>query len=202
MSGNTIAAAGHAWIGCDISLDMLALACGIPTDQMSTLTASFTSARHLIHHRSAAEQQNAPCQQQNSAHARSRTGFNALNHRHAKPSQMPTSARGQGLVLWSDMAQGIPLRKASLDGVVSVSAVQWLCHRPDAEASLRRLFEDLFQCLKPHAKAVLQVYIAGTCMHLSLLASCLHLPAAFCQQNTADLLHILTCTSACLQVPF
>lgn len=179
MSGNTIAAAGHVWIGCDISLDMLALASGIPANQMPSLTENLTSAEQPNNHSSAASQQTAP-QQPSSAHFKSRTGFNALNHRHTSPSQMLSPASGQGVVVWSDMAQGIPLRKASLDGVISISAVQWLCHRPNAEESLTRLFVDLYQCLKPNAKAVLQVYIAGTCMYLTLSAGCLPLLAAYC----------------------
>ena len=91
----------------------------------------------------------------------SRTGHNTLNHRRAmhSTSDMP-EARGQ--VLQADMAQGFPLRPSSIDGAISISAVQWLCHMPNPEAALQRMFSSLYKCLKPRCRAVLQVYLTGT----------------------------------------
>lgn len=161
MSGSIIAAAGHAWVGFDISLNMLALAAGLPTDAchaspqgMSTAQQAPQQPKHCL----------PPEPEPPSAHAtKSRTGFNALNHRtNTQPVQLMAQPRGKGLVVLSDVAQGIPLRQHSFDGAISISAVQWLCHHPDAKTTLGRLFSSLFGCLKQDARAVLQVYIAGT----------------------------------------
>ena len=162
MSGDTTAAAGHAWIGCDISLDMLAIASGIPVDSTYSLKATLTAAQQPSDH-STPDQGPQPCQSQPaSTSVKSRTGFNALNHKPFEHLLRASAAKGRGLVMLSDMAQGLPVRKHSMDGAISISAVQWLCHHPDAESALSRLFNDLYNCLKPSAKAVLQVYIAGS----------------------------------------
>lgn len=178
MSGAVIAAAGHAWVGCDISLDMLAVATGITPEVAPALRKTLTSAQQTYHLKSAQQQQQpAPSVQPSKAANKSRTGFNSLNHKPLKAFQHSSSSRGHGLVLWSDMAQGIPCRTHSLDGAISISAVQWLCHLPEAEKALSRLFKDLFRCLKPCAKAVLQVYVASEHffahhpLHLALLHS-------------------------------
>lgn len=99
LSGRELTAAGHAWVGLDISPAMLQLA-----------------------------------------------------------ASADACAGRLGL---ADMAQGLPLRSGALDGAVSISAVQWLCGRPGSEALLARLFNDLRRCLRPGAKAALQVYPEG-----------------------------------------
>lgn len=105
----------------------------------------------------------------------SRSGYNKLNHRHFNPNlAMHQSSTSKGLVFRSDMAQGIPLRAASIDGVVSISAVQWLCYLPNPRPALARLFRDLHRCLKPGCKAVLQVYLAGQLEKHSI--ACLRIP--------------------------
>ena len=66
-----------------------------------------------------------------------------------------------GRVCLADMAQGLPLRLGTFDGLVSISAVQWLCALPDSEAALARLFRAMRGCLTHRACAALQVYPEG-----------------------------------------
>jgi 18S rRNA (guanine1575-N7)-methyltransferase len=67
-----------------------------------------------------------------------------------------------GDVLLSDAGQGLPFRPGSFDGVVSVSAIQWLCYSnatdQDPKLRLNRFFSSLYSVLKKDAKAVLQFY--------------------------------------------
>eukprot|EP00891_Asterochloris_glomerata_P008386 jgi/Astpho2/8386/Aster-x1494 len=79
-----------------------------------------------------------------------------------------------GGVLLSDMGHGLPLRAASFDGAISISAVQWLCHAAQPELACRRFFGALRHCLKPEAAAILQVYIAGDGESALLLAGARH----------------------------
>lgn len=62
----------------------------------------------------------------------------------------------------ADMGQGLPFRPASFDGVISISALQWLCYSnstdQDPKLRLNRFFSSLYGVLKRDAKAVLQFY--------------------------------------------
>ena len=91
----------------------------------------------------------------------SRTGHNSLNHKTVKHPGRANAAAGRGLVVQSDMGQGMPLRDNSIDGAISISAVQWLCHASEPRKGLRRLFRSLHDFLKPERKAVMQVYLTG-----------------------------------------
>ena len=66
-----------------------------------------------------------------------------------------------GAVLRGDFGQGLPFRERCFDGVVSISAAQWLCQGDDEaaiDARLRRFFGSLHTMLRPGARACLQVY--------------------------------------------
>lgn len=62
----------------------------------------------------------------------------------------------------ADMGLGLPFRPGTFDGVVSVSALQWLCYSEsndqDPKLRLNRFFSSLYSVLKKNAKAVLQFY--------------------------------------------
>ena len=64
-------------------------------------------------------------------------------------------------VLLGDMGQGLPFRPGTFDGVVSISALQWLCnadkksHHPWKR--LLKLFTQLYSSMKPGGRAVFQV---------------------------------------------
>jgi 18S rRNA (guanine1575-N7)-methyltransferase len=67
-----------------------------------------------------------------------------------------------GDLLQVDMGQGLPFRPGTFDGVISVSALQWLCYsnstEQDPKLRLNRFFSSLYSVLKRDAKAVLQFY--------------------------------------------
>jgi hypothetical protein len=50
-------------------------------------------------------------------------------------------------LLASDFGAGLPLRASLFDAAISVSAVQWLLHRPDSQRALASLFRDLLSLL-------------------------------------------------------
>jgi len=68
----------------------------------------------------------------------------------------------EGDLLLHDMGQGLPFRVGTFDGIVSISAVQWLCYSNKAhEIPRRRLtafFRTLYFCLKRGARAAIQLY--------------------------------------------
>lgn len=162
MSGTVLSEAGHTWVGCDISADMLSLAQGTAPLCSSSKQLSISPNGKLT-----AKPVSA------TPRLSSRTGYNLLNHTHTDSegiSQKPSASRG--LVCQSDMAQGIPFRPDSLDGAISISAVQWLCHLPIPHVALGMLFRDLYRCLRPGCKAVLQTYLAGRPHASRLILQC------------------------------
>ena len=80
----------------------------------------------------------------------------------APPPEPLPSLEDVGDVLKSDMGQGLPFRPASFDGVISISAIQWLCYSSssdqDPKLRLNRFFSALYSVLKRDAKAILQFY--------------------------------------------
>ncbi|GMH88877.1 hypothetical protein TL16_g11289, partial [Triparma laevis f. inornata] len=61
-----------------------------------------------------------------------------------------------------DMGTGLPFRSASFDGMISISALQWLCYSNSSKQvpkrRLVRFFSALYGVLKRGARAVLQFY--------------------------------------------
>ncbi|KAI8491646.1 Williams Beuren syndrome chromosome region 22 protein [Branchiostoma belcheri] len=68
----------------------------------------------------------------------------------------------EGDLLQSDMGQGMCFRPGTFDGVISISAIQWLCnadkktHNPPKR--LYKFFSTLYACMARGARAVLQLY--------------------------------------------
>ena len=89
------------------------------------------------------------------------TNDNGSNSDNAKLFPLQ-SLEDVGDVLKSDMGQGLPFRPASFDGVISISAIQWLCYSSssdqDPKLRLNRFFSALYSVLKRDAKAILQFY--------------------------------------------
>lgn len=80
-----------------------------------------------------------------------------------------------GDLVHSDMGQGLPFRPGSFDGVISVSAIQWLCYgetsEQDPKLRLNRFFSSLYSILKKNARAILQFY-PETSEQAVLIAQC------------------------------
>lgn len=68
----------------------------------------------------------------------------------------------EGDLILTDMGQGMPFRPGMFDGVISISAVQWLCnadkksHNPAKR--MLKFFTTLYACMSRGARAALQVY--------------------------------------------
>lgn len=64
-------------------------------------------------------------------------------------------------LLLHDMGDGLPFKPGTFDGVVSISAVQWLCNADKAHhvprKRMRRFFRSLYTCLTKGGRAALQV---------------------------------------------
>lgn len=67
-----------------------------------------------------------------------------------------------GDLIHTDMGLGLPFKPGSFDGVISISAIQWLCYSEskdqDPKLRLNRFFSSLYSVLKRDARAVLQFY--------------------------------------------
>ena len=67
----------------------------------------------------------------------------------------------EGDLVLQDMGDGLPFRPGTFDGVVSISAVQWLCNADKAHhvprKRMRRFFRTLYNCLTKGGRAALQV---------------------------------------------
>lgn len=67
-----------------------------------------------------------------------------------------------GDLMLADAGEGVPFRMGSFDGVVSVSAIQWLCNADRADHNpwkrLNTFFATLYASLRKSARAVLQFY--------------------------------------------
>ncbi|CAN0912455.1 18S rRNA (guanine-N(7))-methyltransferase RID2 [Linum grandiflorum] len=61
-----------------------------------------------------------------------------------------------------DMGQGFPFRPGTIDGTISISAVQWMCNADKSSHEPRRrlkaFFGSLYRCLSRGAKAAFQMY--------------------------------------------
>jgi len=68
----------------------------------------------------------------------------------------------EGDVILADAGQGLRFRPGTFDGVISISAIQWLCNvdRKGQEPfkRLKTFFDRLFYCMKKGARAALQFY--------------------------------------------
>lgn len=67
-----------------------------------------------------------------------------------------------GDLLLSDIGQGLCLRPGTVDGAISISAVQWLCNADkscnEPRLRLKAFFGTLYRCLSRGARAVFQLY--------------------------------------------
>jgi 18S rRNA (guanine1575-N7)-methyltransferase len=68
----------------------------------------------------------------------------------------------EGALVQGDMGYGMPFRAGTFDGVISISALQWLCnadkrfHSPPKR--LYRFFSTLYACMSRGSRAVFQLY--------------------------------------------
>ena len=79
-----------------------------------------------------------------------------------------------GDVVCADMGSGLGFRGGMFDGVISISAVQWLCYQNHKNhiprLRLKRFFQSLYQCLRRGGRAVIQLY-AETPQQMELITN-------------------------------
>ena len=172
LSGQALERAGHYWVGCDISQDML--------DQAVRSKAEMSDADSDDDEDEHSEDEQQQVQQlDNPKLGNSAEGVAELedmmededsdeenpNKQPRFPQLMvnsPVDPGDGGDVLQADMGQGLPFRPGSFDGVISISALEWLCYantsEQDPKLLLNRFFSSLYSVLKRNAKAVLQFY--------------------------------------------
>ncbi|KPA82348.1 methyltransferase-like protein [Leptomonas pyrrhocoris] len=185
LSGDVLTEQGHAWMGVDISMDMLRIA---KEDELnyydmgeaqrqaakkaeSTLTSSSNLRMDTSHVKwgliTSEEEDNE--------------GEDDERDEEGTDKDVDDSAEGQGEtwqegeemdglmsgprvveVLRNDIGAGLPFRPGTFDGCISISVLQWLCHSTKkGEVPQRRLlalFQSLYNSLRRGAKAVLQFY--------------------------------------------
>jgi 18S rRNA (guanine1575-N7)-methyltransferase len=80
----------------------------------------------------------------------------------------------QGDTMVWDMGAGLSFQPGSLDGAISISAIQWLCNADKTNANpiqrMKKFFESLYICLARGSRAVLQFY-PETPQQMELLTS-------------------------------
>lgn len=67
----------------------------------------------------------------------------------------------EGELAHADMGVGLPFRQGVFDGLISISAIQWLCYSNDESnprLRLHRFFQSMYKCLRRGARAALQFY--------------------------------------------
>jgi 18S rRNA (guanine1575-N7)-methyltransferase len=172
LSGQALEKAGHYWVGCDVSEDMLRQAVQSKED-MSDADTDDEEEDDM-------EDNVGPKQHSDDAkYGNSAAGMQEMedmmedeSDEEENPNKQPRFPQLKQLkpvdpgdggdVLQADMGQGLPFRPGSFDGVISISALQWLCYAStsdqDPKLRLNRFFSALYSVLKRDAKAVLQFY--------------------------------------------
>jgi 18S rRNA (guanine1575-N7)-methyltransferase len=149
LSGEVLESHGHSWVGMDISLGMLKLA----------KASEFESSD---------DENDADVIRGNGNRRPSPFGQLPLageveEEEEDEDEDEPSApARKFREVIAADMGLGAPFRPGVFDGVVSISAIQWLCYMDKKsnipQKRLKTLFQSLYNCLRRGARAVLQFY--------------------------------------------
>ena len=154
LSGAALERAGHAWVGCDVSRDMLriasereAAAAGDDDDDDDDDGVGFDGMDDDE------EEESGSDDDEEDESSEDEDGAGAGPRR---------THVGSAELIQHDMGLGLPFRDGTFDGAISVSALQWLCYDNDSRQSatkrLGRFFASLYRCLKSGSRAALQFY--------------------------------------------
>ncbi len=175
LSGKTLEKAGHYWVGCDISADMLSHAAARIQGEAEGAAADSDDSAEEEDSEGEGEQvaQNYGNAKMGNTEEASEDEdedeyeYDSQEENPNKKPRYPALVASRpvldgGDVVQADMGQGLPYRPGSFDGVISISAIQWLCYSTssdqDPKLRLNRFFSSLYSVLKRDAKAVLQFY--------------------------------------------
>ena len=155
LSGAALERAGHEWVGCDVSRDMLriasereAAAAGGDDDDDDDDGVGFDGMDD-----DEEEEESGSDDDEEEESSEDEDGAGAGPRR---------THVGSAELIQHDMGLGLPFRDGTFDGAISVSALQWLCYDNDSRQSatkrLGRFFASLYRCLKSGSRAALQFY--------------------------------------------
>ena len=156
LSGAALERAGHEWVGCDVSRDMLriasereAAAAGGGDDDDDDDGVGFDGMDDDEEESGSDEEE----EEEEEESSEDEDGAGAGPRR---------THVGSAELIQHDMGLGLPFRDGTFDGAISVSALQWLCYDNDSRQSatkrLGRFFASLYRCLKSGSRAALQFY--------------------------------------------
>lgn len=181
ISGEVLTEQGHAWIGVDISKDMLQMA-----KENEEVVALIEQNEEEEEEPSGLSRKNnrgditgngksfsSGMEEESFAHPRESCsdveddkeeleGSEDLHQEETDNTGAVVPAPAMAEVLHLDIGTGLPLRPGSFDGCVSISVLQWLCHSSKRgevpQRRLRAFFQSLYNALRRGAKAVFQFY--------------------------------------------
>eukprot|EP01147_Barroeca_monosierra_P005277 gene5277-7054_t len=142
LSGEAISNKGHFWIGFDISHDMLG------EGYCNAIESEFKF--HLI-----------------KVNRNNFYVFLKPPYGNEKPVIVEVAEERdcEGDLLLQDMGHGVPFQPGTFDGVISVSALQWICNQDKSSHNpvkrMKRFFTTLYSSMAHGARAVFQFYPDG-----------------------------------------
>mmetsp|Transcript_72268 Transcript_72268/g.83949 ORF Transcript_72268/g.83949 Transcript_72268/m.83949 type:complete len:381 (-) Transcript_72268:71-1213(-) len=154
LSGHVLAMQGHSWVGMDISRSMLQIA---KQRELEDSEDDSDEGEGDFTRRNPFGQLPLPGDSDNDDE-------DAESDSDEDGAPVATTSATQKFVevIEADMGEGVPFRPGVFDGVISISAVQWLCYmdRKDhiPQKRLKALFQSLYNSLRRGARAVLQFY--------------------------------------------
>lgn len=178
LSGDVLMEQGHAWMGVDISADMLRIA---KADELNyydmgeaqrqaaiadeaTLTSSSNLRMDTSHVKWGliSSEDEAESESEEEAHHRHHHQHSSGDEEGEEQEDGPVSGPRVVEVLRNDIGAGLPFRPGTFDGCISISVLQWLCHSTKKgevpQRRLHALFQSLYNALRRGAKAVFQFY--------------------------------------------
>lgn len=182
ISGEVLTEQGHAWVGVDISRDMLHMA--KENEQMVPVIeqkvkggAEEEEGRRRqrpddlggsVRQSASGVEEDSPSQNSPLSSAEDDDGEEEdsedsnASDAGAAMNDGVAAAPSMSEVIHLDIGTGLPLRPGSFDGCISISVLQWLCHSSKRgevpQRRLRAFFQSLYNALRRGAKAVLQFY--------------------------------------------
>eukprot|EP00672_Neobodo_designis_P026118 CAMPEP_0174830148 /NCGR_PEP_ID=MMETSP1114-20130205/2365_1 /TAXON_ID=312471 /ORGANISM="Neobodo designis, Strain CCAP 1951/1" /LENGTH=387 /DNA_ID=CAMNT_0016063935 /DNA_START=47 /DNA_END=1210 /DNA_ORIENTATION=+ len=174
IAGEVLQAAGHTWVGTDISMNMLKIA----------KQREFEATRRFDDDDDDDEDDDADDDEAVAGH--SQDSDNDEGDGEGEEDEADVNPRALGRrqkaplkydvddidgpepveVMKHDMGTMIPFRPGTFDGCISISALQWLCNIDRKgqipQRRLKDLFQSLFNSLRRGARAVFQFYPANS----------------------------------------
>ncbi|GET92340.1 methyltransferase-like protein [Leishmania tarentolae] len=182
LSGDVLTEQGHAWIGVDVSRDMLRIA---KEDELNYYDVGAAQKKAEVEEAFPTSSSNARFDtshvkwglitseddQEEVSESEEGKGSDGDDGASADLSSSAAAGSGEGgvtsgprmvEVLQNDIGTGLPFRPGTFDGCISISVLQWLCHSTKrGEVPQRRLmalFQSLYNALRRGAKAIFQFY--------------------------------------------